>query len=218
MEREDIERDESISANQEETSQSLDTPARGDSPMLFEFVTNSGDSKSQIRRHAMRESWRQRNRGRSNSPATHKARPRARELLPRAAHTRQSSSSTGKEAAIISDLEMDEDAGRGSESLSSSEDESLDSEIVKRERLLTPDGVFLDLRHTVVSVLGPEHSTTSWSLSTITTDSGQRPSPYQSIGDAEIDPFNSIKLSREDKKLLRHCKLPVTWVESMNRY
>lgn len=32
------------------------------------------------------------------------------------------------------------------------------------------------------------------------------PSPYQSLGQAELDPFNGICLSREDQSLLHHCE------------
>ena len=147
MERENTEQDEYITTNQGEASRSLDTPARSVSPKLFEFVVDSGDSKSQIRRHAMRESWRQRNHSRSKSPVAHMLQHKARELLPKVVQTRHDSSSTGKEAQIAesSDVELQEGVGRRSENSSSSGSESPGSDNVKRDRLLIPDGVSSDL-------------------------------------------------------------------------
>lgn len=210
MERQETEKDESIPVTQGGASPGLDTPAHSDSPMLFEFVTNDGNRRSQIRRHAMRESWRQRNR--TNSPTTYTTSPMARglrEILPRVTQT-QSSSRTGTDAEVSEseDVEMGEDLGRPSDSLYSSGDETLARETVKRERPLTSDAVFLDLRHTMATISEPNELSTTWSLSNIPACSGQRPSPYQSISDAEIDPFNSLRLYREDKELLHHCKLP----------
>jgi hypothetical protein len=74
---------------------------------------------------------------------------------------------------------------------------------------LTRDGVFIDLRNTMVSTSEPGGRPTKWSLSGVPTSSDQRPSPYQSLGAADIDPFNNIRLSREDKELLHHCKPPI---------
>jgi hypothetical protein len=207
MEGAESEWDESIPANHEAASRSQDTTTAGDSPMLFEFVTNDGSSRSQIRRHAMRESWRQRNRGRSSSSANLTPPPRTREILPRVIQTSRSSSSTGRAAEVAesSDVEMEEEeaVGRPSEDLYSSGDEGLvNPGGHTKDRHLTPEGLFLDLRHTWKTTSDPDISSSKWSLSNIPTSSGQRPSLYQSIGNAEIDPFNNIRLSREDKQQL----------------
>lgn len=205
--------DESGAVVQHERTRARDPRVHGDAPMSFEFVTNDGNNLSQIRRHAMRESWRQRHCGRSNSPVT-RTPPRAREILPRATQTRQSSSSTGREAeAAESSDEMEEDHRGGSDHLYSTGDDELvsspmDFKAAKEEPIFTTDGIFLDLRHTMAPTSGPSNLSTAWSLSNIPSCLGQRPNPYQSIGDAEIDPFNSIRLSREDKELLHHCKPP----------
>ncbi|KAG0649025.1 hypothetical protein D0Z07_5028 [Hyphodiscus hymeniophilus] len=112
------------------------------------------------------------------------------------------SSSKGKEVETTEslDVEMEEGLGRRSEHFSSSGSESPNSEAVGRERLLSSDGVFFDLRQTMESTLGSNEPFTAWSLSNIP----QRPSPYQSIGDAELDPFSILRLSRDDKHLLHH--------------
>jgi hypothetical protein len=185
--------------------------AGADTPMLFEFVTNDGNNRSQIRRHAMRESWRQRNRGQSNSPIT-RTPPRQRELLPRDTHSRENSSSAGQGAEFtdVSDIEMGEDARRSDRS--SEDDMRFARQIEKRDDgLLTRDGIYLDLRCTIAPK--SESSSAEWSLSTVPSCSGQRPSPYQSIGGAETDPFDTVRLSQEDKKLLHHCK-PNTLITS----
>ena len=188
-----------------EASRSQDAGLRGDAPMLFEFVNNDGNNHSQIRRHAMRESWRQRNRGRSNSPLT-RTPPRQRALLPRGPSRREAGPNPEKyvDSTEISDVEMRDDA-RDSDPSSESERGGYTGQLEELDdELLTRDGVYVDLRHT----MAPTSSANSalWSLSTIPSSSNQRQSPYKSLGDAEIDPFGTIRLSREDKKLLYHCK------------
>ena len=188
-----------------EATRSRDAGARVDTPMLFEFVTNDGNNRSQIRRHAMRESWRQRNRGRSNSPTTHTP-PRQRELLLRGTHGRGRGSNAKQDAQLteVSDVEMGEDARR-SDFLSEGEERGVPGQHEELDGgLLTQDGIYLDLRHTIAPTSGPNSA--EWSVSTIPSCSGQRPSTYRSIGEAEFDPFDTMRLSREDKKLLYHCK------------
>lgn len=185
-----------------EASRSQDAGTRVDTPMLFEFVTNDGNNRSLIRRHAMRESWRQRNRGRSNSPIT-RTPPRQRELLPRNTHPRRTGSNSNPESTEVSDVEMVDDARR---SYSSEPDEMGFTQRQEEfdDGALTSDGIYLDLRHTITPT--SERRSTEWSLSTVPSCYGHRPTPYQSVGDADIDPFDTIRLSREDKKLLYHCK------------
>ncbi|KAE9371581.1 hypothetical protein N431DRAFT_545797 [Stipitochalara longipes BDJ] len=58
--------------------------------------------------------------------------------------------------------------------------------------------VFIDLRHFLQK--GP----TKWTITSIPSSSAPSPSPYQSLGYAELDPFNGIQISREDQNLLHH--------------
>jgi hypothetical protein len=60
--------------------------------------------------------------------------------------------------------------------------------------------VFIDLRHSLQK--GPR----KWVVSRIPNSSSRSPSPYQSLGYAEFDPFNGIRLSRDDQNLLHHCE------------
>lgn len=60
--------------------------------------------------------------------------------------------------------------------------------------------VYIDLRHSLQK--GPR----KWMVSRIPDSTPRSPSPYQSLGYAEFDPFNGIRLSREDQNLLHHCE------------
>ena len=150
----------------------------------------------------MRESWRQRNRGRSNSPIT-RTPPRQRELLPQSAQPRQTDSNSNPGSTEVSDVEIVDDARRSD----SSEPDEIDSTRRQEEfddGLFTSDGIYLDLRHTMAPT--SVNRSTEWSLTTVPSCDDHRPTPYQSMGDADMDPFDTIRLSREDKKLLYHCK------------
>lgn len=60
--------------------------------------------------------------------------------------------------------------------------------------------VFIDLRHSL------QKGSKKWTVSRIPGSAPYSPSPYQSLGYAEFDPFNGIRLSRDDQNLLHHCE------------
>jgi hypothetical protein len=60
--------------------------------------------------------------------------------------------------------------------------------------------IFIDLRHSLNK--GPR----KWTVSQIPASCSRFPSPYRSLGYAELDPFNGVRLSREDQELLYHCE------------
>ncbi len=59
--------------------------------------------------------------------------------------------------------------------------------------------VFIDVR------LSLKEGTRRWTISKIPKSSGY-PDPYQSLGHEDLDPFNGVRLSRDDQQLLHHCK------------
>jgi hypothetical protein len=183
--------------------------SRDNSPLVFDFVANDRSSRSQIRSHAMRQSWKQRIRGPSNSPTTHTS-PRHRDILPHPSyhrgerisrshrHTRSSNKVPGENSTEVSDVEMD-DVSRRSESYIEETAKILCEN--EDDELLTRDGVFVDLRHTMISLSERD----PLKCSTVPSSLGQRSSPYRSLGQ-EFDPFETVQLSRADSKLLYHCK------------
>ena len=201
MDRTDLEWVTPNPAGKWEASGRNDTSTPRSKLMLIEFVVNSGDNKSQIRRHAIRESWRQRNHGRSKLPATHRG-PGARETLPKIAHRHQNTPSTGKEAAVAeSDLKIEAEWGRRT-LYSSGGPDIPGAEVAKRERLHACKGLFLDIKHSMA--LTHELVEARTTLSTCHLPQGL--SLRHPLGDAGFGPVNGIHLSREDKKLLHHCK------------
>ena len=50
-------------------------------------------------------------------------------------------------------------------------------------------------------------------MAMIPSSSLQLPSPYQSLGYTELDPFNGALLSREDQNLLHHCNIMILGAE-----
>jgi hypothetical protein len=60
--------------------------------------------------------------------------------------------------------------------------------------------VFINLGHSLQK--GPM----KWIVSRILKSSQPSPSPYQSPGYAEFDPFNGLRLSLDDQNLLHHCE------------
>jgi len=60
--------------------------------------------------------------------------------------------------------------------------------------------VFINLRHPL------QKRPREWMTTSIPSVSAQDPSPYQSLGYAELDPFNGIHLSLADQTLLHHCE------------
>lgn len=157
---------------------------RSGTPISFEFVNNS--DKSTIRSHAMRASWRQRamassSRGRVRDSAARDQTQR-RALLS-TDHVQESGSSSPEEV----DIEVED-------------------EQVSEKPPFLKDTVYLDHRHTLMKPARMSTTRRKWKLSTLPQHRGQRSTPYQSIGDAEINSFNTIRLSHEDQVLLHHCK------------
>jgi hypothetical protein len=62
------------------------------------------------------------------------------------------------------------------------------------------EDVFVDIRHSLNK--GPR----KWTVSPIPDSRLRSPSPYQSLGYAQLDPFNVVRFSREDQELLYHCE------------
>lgn len=62
------------------------------------------------------------------------------------------------------------------------------------------EDIFIDLRHSLNK--GPR----KWTVSPIPDSRSRSPSPYQSLGYAQLDPFNGVRLSREDQEILYHCE------------
>lgn len=117
-------------------------------------------------------------------------RPRARELVPRERNPRQTAPESGESSARESDVEMEGNEEEGTTSV------------------YATDAVYIDLRHTLIKPGGlSNNGRPKWKLSTAPRSNGQYPSPYRSLGHAELDPFNSTKLSRDDQALLHHCKI-----------
>jgi hypothetical protein len=151
--------------------QDQNTPA--DMPITFAFVIDN--DKSQIRSHAMKESWRQR--GRVNSRGA-------------VSKGNQGASGHGKMSQSSRQTRLfDEPSGSDSENSS--------------DALIFPsDGVFLNLKHTL-DLPDCGSSSGNWKVSAITS---QEPQIYQLVGKYQLDPFNTIMLSREDQALLHHCE------------
>ncbi|KAH8602107.1 hypothetical protein B0O99DRAFT_735571 [Bisporella sp. PMI_857] len=159
-------------------------------PKTFEFVTNDNWSKSQIRSHAMKESWRQR--GRANAH-----RSKGREIRPNEGQHRRGAQTIGHPAG------REESHGSSGEDWAYSDTHESEEESETHE--FPKEGVFLDLRHTLRFPHAQRGSKRrKWEFRPVPTLFERHISPYQSIGNAELDPFNNVKLSREDHELLHH--------------
>lgn len=139
-------------------------------PASFQFVSNN--DRSQIRSHAMRESWRKR----SQHPGIRSA---ANRNLAR---------------GQIQTLDVRQD----NIDPSSPEDSSGD--------YLSPrEQIFIDLRHAIKINPTSNVVTPRWKIKF----SKSEFHPYQRIsGNNRIDPFDCLRLDKEDQKLLHHCRYP----------
>jgi len=155
-------------------------------PLTFEFVNK--DDKSQIRSHAMRESWRQRGRA-----GIH--RPRGRELKLKGNSQHQ------KNSADTGYSQEPENLSDEASTVMKEIDENADNHVFRRK------GIHLDMRHTLATPATTPSRNVKWITSQIHTPDAEEPSPYHSIGDSELDPFINVRLSLEDQELLHHCKL-----------
>lgn len=78
-----------------------------------------------------------------------------------------------------------------------------DNEDATSTLLYPPDAIYVDLRHHITRNNLASNRPPKWSISPASTSlSGL----YHSLGQAELDPFNSIQLSPDDQELLYHCK------------
>lgn len=155
-------------------------------PTNFEFV-NSND-KSTIRSHAMRASWRQRAIGSSSRARSRAIAARSQAQSPKSIDVAQNAQDPDDGSPEEVDVEVEND------------------EETTETSSFPEDTIYLDHRHTLLRPARTSSARRKWKLSTRRGSRGQKPTLYKSIGDAEIDPFNTIRLSHEDQTLLHHCK------------
>jgi hypothetical protein len=160
-----------------------ETPSdtRSGAPVSYSFVNS--DDKSRIRSHAMRASWR-------NRAASVPRRHRAREIA-----ADESSSSR-----------MEANPSRHGSRASSTEGPNAETADEEESEVFPRDGIYIDMRNTLTSPARRGLRGKKWRVSTRTYPHSRKQNPYRSIGEAEIDSFNSTQLSLEDQTLLHHCK------------